>query len=85
MIHLDSNKRVRPYDTIGQAIKHFRKKQGLTQDQLATRIGSCQATIAHYEAGRVIPPVKALKNLARELECSLTLLIDHKLHFGSKQ
>lgn len=78
-IHLDSNKRIRPYDTIGGAIRHFRKKQGYTQEQLGKRIGVCQASIAHYEANNVTPPIKVLKSLAHELECSLTLLIDHKV------
>ena len=85
MIHLEDNKRKRPYDTIGAAIKHFRKQQGYTQDQLGKRIGVCQASIAHYEANKVTPPLKVLKLLSRELECSLALLCDHKLSFVSKE
>lgn len=80
MIHLDSNKRIRPYNTIGDAIRHFRKKQGYTQQQLADRIEVCQASIAHYESNKVTPPLKMLKALSRELECSLSLLIDAKLN-----
>lgn len=79
LIHLEDNKRKRPYDTIGGAIKHFRKKQGYTQEQLGKRIGVCQASVAHYEGNRVVPPVRVLKLLSRELGCSLSLLIDHRM------
>lgn len=84
MIHLQDNKRKRPFDTIGGAIKHYRKQNGFTQEQLGIRIEVCQASIAHYEANRVTPPVKVLKKLARELGCSLNLLIDHRVNFTSK-
>lgn len=83
MIHLEENKRKRPFDTIGGAIKFYRKKHGWTQNQLAVRLDVCQATIAHYEANNVTPPLRMLKKLSRELECSLTMLIDHKLSFTS--
>lgn len=79
MIHLEDNKRKRPFDTIGGAIKHYRKLNGYTQEQLGKRIGVCQASVAHYESNRVTPPVKVLKDLARELGCPLTMLIDHKI------
>lgn len=84
MIHLDSNKRLRPYDSLGEAIKHFRIKNGLTQQKLAEKIDVCQASIAHYESNRVTPPLKVIKLLSRELNCSLALLVDHKLSFGSE-
>ena len=83
MIHLDSNKRIRPFDTIGGAIKHYRKKNGWTQAQLAVRIQVCQSNIAHYESNKVTPPISKLKLLSRELGCSLALLIDHKTNFLS--
>jgi transcriptional regulator with XRE-family HTH domain len=83
MIHLEDNKRKRPYDTIGGAIKFFRKRNGWTQAQLAERIGVCQSNVAHYEANNVCPPVKMIKVLSRELGCPASLLIDHKLNFTS--
>lgn len=84
MIHLDSNKRIRPFDTIGGAIKHYRKKNGWTQAQLAVRVNVCQSNIAHYESNTVTPPISKLKLLSRELGCSLALLVDHKLCFTSE-
>lgn len=83
MIHLQDNKRIRPFDTIGGAIKHYRKKNGWTQSQLAERISVCQSNIAHYESNRITPPVSKLKLLSRELGCSLALLIDHRINFVS--
>lgn len=82
MIHLQENKQYTPYDTLGGAIKHFRKKNGLTQDQLAERIGVTQPAIAHYESNRHTPPLKVLKKLSRELEININLLVAHKLGFG---
>lgn len=85
MIHLAENKRIRPFDTIGGAIKHYRTKHGWTQVQLAERLGVSQGSIAHYEANNVTPPVRMLKKLSVELECSLTMLIDHKINFTSDE
>ena len=84
MIHLQDNKRIRPFDTLGSAIKHYRKKHGWTQIQLAQRLDVCQAPFAHYEAGRVNPPFKMIKKLSRELECSLALLVNQKTNFVSE-
>jgi len=40
-------------ETIGQRITHIRKQQGITQQQLADKIGITQTLISDYETGRV--------------------------------
>lgn len=83
MIHLIENRQYRPYNTIGQAIRHFREKKKLTQNELAKRIGCTQSNVCHYEQDRVQPTISKLKKIALELDVNVNLLINHKLHFTS--
>lgn len=78
LTRLDHTSRRLPYNTIGGAIRHFRKKRGWTQTQLAEKIGVTQGNIAHYEADRVTPPVKKIKDLAIIFECPFQLLAEHR-------
>lgn len=78
-IHLQSNKRYHPHDTIGETIRFYRKKAGLTQSQLAERVGCNQPSIAHYEANRVTPPISRIKKLSWELNISAEMLLSAKL------
>jgi len=41
---------------INTIIKNIRKRRGLTQKELADKVGKKQADIAKYETGRSIPP-----------------------------
>ena len=40
-------------ETIGQRIAHFRKLRGMTQRQLADRIGIVQNLVSDYENGKI--------------------------------
>lgn len=55
------------YEQLGQRIATLRKARGLTQVQLAERLGVAQQTLAHYEAGRLRLLAGALLTLADEL------------------
>lgn len=48
----------------GERIKQARQLSALTQSELAERIGVHQATIAHIEAGRVLPPLDTIQAIA---------------------
>ena len=52
---------------IGKKIKNLRIKSGLSQEELAKRIGVSRESISHYENGRVIPPIDVLELIAKEL------------------
>jgi transcriptional regulator with XRE-family HTH domain len=57
---------VPPLDTtIGTAIRAARFSRGLTQDDLAARLGVTRATIASYETGRRKIPAGTLIQIAR--------------------
>jgi len=52
-----------------------RKDRGLTQVQLAERLGLAQQTLAHYEVGRARVAADLLPTLAEVLELSLDELL----------
>lgn len=50
-------------DTVGDSIRHLRKELGLTQKELACRIGLTQAQISDYERGFRVPSLHTLDKL----------------------
>lgn len=63
------------YEALGRRIAAQRKAQGLTQAQLAERLGISQQTLAHYEVGRLRVAVAMLPALAKELAVSVEALV----------
>jgi transcriptional regulator with XRE-family HTH domain len=59
------------FKELGQRLAEARKAQGLTQVELAERLGVAQQTLAHYEVGRFRVPVALVIQMARELRFSL--------------
>jgi putative transcriptional regulator len=58
------------------ALKATRKKVGVTQTQLAERVGLTQAAIGHYETGRRMPGLNECRRIVAALnelgaECDL--------------
>jgi transcriptional regulator with XRE-family HTH domain len=64
---------------IASNIKYLRKSKGLTQDQLADKIGVNRAMIGSYEEGRAIPKLPVLQALAHYFSMSLDALVLHDL------
>jgi transcriptional regulator with XRE-family HTH domain len=56
-------------------IKAIREKRGLTQKQLADRLGVKQQNISDWERGERSPSVKNLKKLAEVLNCQIDDLV----------
>lgn len=61
-------------------LKNQRKKQGMTQQQLAEACGLQSLQIKRYEGGKSIPMLDALHGLCVGLSCSADLLV-----FGNQQ
>lgn len=58
-------------ETIGQQLARLRKAQGLTQAQLADRVGTSETYIGHWETGYRRPSYPMRKALARALGVTL--------------
>ena len=54
--------------TTGEKIKEARKTQGMTQVELAQKIGCSQANLAQYETGKRIPRPEMLEKIAAILD-----------------
>lgn len=78
MTTLDPAAKKSPYGTIGGAIKHYRKKNELSQVELAKAIGVRQSCISHYESGFRTPPLKKIQLLSDILRCPIQLLVSHR-------
>jgi len=59
---------------IAERVRQARERLGMTQSELATRIGSTQPAIARLEAGGVTPNLDTLHRIAEAL--GLELVVD---------
>jgi len=57
-------------------IKAMRTDRGLTQDELAKRMGVSQPYVAQLETQGANPSVKTLHKVAKALKCNIWELID---------
>lgn len=65
--------RLQPELVVIEAILKARKEKGMTQKQLAARIGTKQSVISRLEAGHANPSVAFLAKLARALDTHLEI------------
>ena len=63
--------------SIGENIKIHRKNKGLTQKQLADKIGVYEITVRIYEKNNNIPNVAIIDKFAAALEISVFELLDN--------
>lgn len=64
-------------------IKEARKRAGMTQAELAARLGSHQSVVARWESGRARPDFETLRRIVRaagfDLGVSLAVADEHDL------
>lgn len=65
---------------LGQRIAQLRKERGWTQQELATRLGVAQQTMAHYEVARIRMPASALPQVATLFNTTVDELVGHSQH-----
>ena len=65
---------------VGVQISTLRKNKGLTQSELAERLGISFQAVSKWENGATLPEVSILVDLANVLETS----VDHILNGGEK-
>ena len=61
-------------NVFAKRLKQAREERGMTQMDLAGRVGICQSEIGRYETGQIQPVLRSLVGLAQELDCSLDFL-----------
>ena len=59
----------------GQRLKQVRRENGLTQKQVAERIGATERGIRRYEAGDIKPGFDAINSLADTFNVSADYLL----------
>ncbi len=64
--------------TIGENIRKLRKSKGLTQVQLAGKLGTIQKVITDYETGKTKPPSERLPVIAKFFGVTVDTLIGTK-------
>lgn len=68
-----------PRERDGNAIARRRLELGMTQAELADKLGIKPAALSRWENGRVIPKIDALLKLSKALDCTVEDLIDSTL------
>lgn len=56
-------------------MKVKRMERGLTQKELASKVGVKPMTIYNYESGEHSPPLETLKRIASALECTIDEIV----------
>ena len=64
---------------IGKKIMDLRKKNGLSQEELAEKVGVARQTISKWELGETSPDLKQAKELSNIFNVSLDELVDNDI------
>ena len=64
---------------IADNIKFLRKRVGLTQNELAAKIGKVPVTVSDYEKGKTVPPIEIALKLCDIFQVSLDDLVNTDL------
>jgi transcriptional regulator with XRE-family HTH domain len=59
-----------------QTLKELRMAAGLTQMDVAARLGTTPAKVSAWEVGRVVPPTRVLAELAKTLGVDADALLE---------
>jgi transcriptional regulator with XRE-family HTH domain len=75
--HIDQDQEGQAAMPLAERIRQLRKEAGLSQAELADKIGADPGRVSRYEAGRITPSADALVRLAETLNVSIDhLLVD---------
>jgi transcriptional regulator with XRE-family HTH domain len=71
-------RKVQPASAFGERLARLRAERGITQGQLAERIGSSQRAISAYETVAEYPPTAVVVGIAKALKVSADELLGLK-------
>lgn len=60
---------------IGVKIRHYRKKKGMTVEQLADAVCKSKSSISKYESGQIVMDILSLYDIACALDVKVTQLM----------
>lgn len=63
---------------IAQTMRELRKRSGMSQKEIAAKVGVSQATYSAYERGRNEPPAEMLVRLSYVFDCSIDVLVQRE-------
>ena len=63
--------------SLGSSLYHARKKSGLTQENVAEKLGVSRQTISKWETGETLPDIRQSKGLAMLYHMTLDELIEY--------
>lgn len=68
--------------TIGENIKKLREKNGMSQSELAAKIGKSRTAVWQYERGDTIPRMGAIEDMARVFGVKKSAIIENRTEYG---
>jgi ribosome-binding protein aMBF1 (putative translation factor) len=73
----EAQARLAPYEQLARIVIRRRMDLGLTQDELATRMGTSHSAISSIESGQHSTSVQTLQRLAAALEMCFVMGFEH--------
>ena len=66
--------------SIGWNIRDLRERRGMSQEELADRIGKTRSAVSQYESGKIVPRMGAIEDLASAFGVSKDVIINGYAH-----
>lgn len=67
---------------IGENIKRYRLQRGMTQADLAKRIGKTHSTVSMYESGEILPRMGTLEKIASVFGVPKSELVESRIEYA---
>ncbi|MCJ7436716.1 MAG: helix-turn-helix domain-containing protein [Acidimicrobiia bacterium] len=71
--HADRSFRIYSSDSLGAAIRHYRRAAGLSQAELAARVGVHRSYLSDLERGKETEQVRRILHVLKELGVRITI------------
>ena len=68
--------------SIGENIKNLREQCGMSQNELAAKVGKSRAAISQYEHDNTIPRMGVIEDMARVFGVKKSAIIESRTEYG---
>jgi ribosome-binding protein aMBF1 (putative translation factor) len=76
--------RLKPYEEIARQVIRLRMVEGISQEELARRVGTTKSAISRLESGHHAPTVATLNKVAMSCGRELTISFEQSNNSGSR-